>query len=288
MSESPAERAQVEPEAGAPPEPDEAQAEEPPPKSLDEVIAELQEESSEAAQEKEAADSHFADVSGRLAAVLGLQRDLQKATDTYAAMYPQLQADHSADQDYYETETETLTKVLGTATDQVAVLVEEARKALEDASTAVEDRTEELATAVAELDAAETTRKAKENTLKDYRQLGVTIGNRHKALKTQRDAVTKARQDEQWAVAYWLLTFRGYPELLDAPPPIIAPDDLPAALLDAVTELADAEQALAAKEAVVTRRRQALADAERRLADQKARGEADLRQKLAQLEPAED
>lgn len=256
--------------------------------TLEEAVARLTRESQQARDDKEAADSRYADVDGRLAAVLNLQRDIEKAGQAYGAVYPQLLADEKAYAEFHDSETENLKRLLGPATladleNQVAT----SAASLAQAQADVDAKSTALQAAVQDRDQADQVRKEKDAAAKELKNLGGTVAARHAKVKTFRDEITKARQAEFYALAYWLLEKRDYTVTLNGSPALVAPEALPDTLLQAVNGLADAERDFAQKAATAVKRQDDLAVAEKRLADEKSQGEARLRDDLKQLTPTE-
>jgi chromosome segregation ATPase len=233
--------------------------------TVEQAIARLEAESRAARDEKEAADSRLADADGRLTALRNLQKDSEKATLAYESVHDQLKIDQQGYLDYYEA----------------------SRSDYDKAAAAVEAKKADLAAAENRRDESNALRKQRADRVAQYKQLATTIGARHATLKSMRDEVAKARQSGQYALAYWLLEFRDFKSVLDeGSAALIDPGELPADLLAAVNALADAERDHAANENAVGKRRNELAEAERQLADQKAKGETRLRDQLKQLSPA--
>src|SRR4249920_1127265 len=122
VTEPPAENETAEPGPPAkdetaepgPPAEDETTEPGPPAKgeTVEEAIARLEAESKKAREEKEAADSRFTDVDGRLTALRNLQRDIDKAMLAYKSVRDQLKIDQQAYLDYQESEQESLEKQL--------------------------------------------------------------------------------------------------------------------------------------------------------------------------------
>ena len=151
-----------------------------------------------------------------------------------------------------------------------------------------------MTTATNALTAAETKsaeskkdRKAKAAVVTQYKQLAATIGAGHTKLKALRDEAVKARQAGQYALAYWLVTRPDFSSVLgETAKELIEPNDLPAKLLTAVNELAAADTADAENDKALAKARVALADANRKNAEQQSKGEADLRDELKKIPAA--
>jgi hypothetical protein len=256
--------------------------------TLEQAIARLQVESQKAQEAKEAADSRVADADGRLTALRNLQRDSEKARLAYESAREQLEIDQQGYRDFYESEEESLAKLLGPeAVAEVKKKSDDRQAAYDAAKAAVEAKKADLAAAEERRDAAAAVRKEKADQVSQYKALATTIGGRHAQLKAMRDEVTKARQAGQYALAYWLLELRDFRSVLDkGARDLIDPEELPAKLLAAVNELGDAERDYAASESAVGKRRIELAAAEKELADQKAQGETRLRDQLKQIAAA--
>jgi chromosome segregation ATPase len=256
--------------------------------TVEQAIARLEAESRAARDEKEAADSRLADADGRLTALRNLQKDSEKATLAYESVHDQLKIDQQGYLDYYESEEESLEKLLGPEmVAEVKNKSDASRSDYDKAAAAVEAKKADLAAAENRRDESNALRKQRADRVAQYKQLATTIGARHATLKSMRDEVAKARQSGQYALAYWLLEFRDFKSVLDeGSAALIDPGELPADLLAAVNALADAERDHAANESAVGKRRNELAEAERQLADQKAKGETRLRDQLKQLSPA--
>lgn len=258
-----------------------------PPETIAEAIARLEAERAAALTAKESADSAFADADGRLEALQKLQADIDKATEAYEGSFDQLKIEQQAYDDYDESERECLEDILGHLTGDVD-------RATAATDTALANAVQRVASAEHDVAAAERDRNDKDNTrlvaagrLTALQQLAATIAARHGLLRKIRDAVNKAHQDGDYALAYWLLKHGSYRDLLNGEPMLIDPDELPAALLEAVNALGDAEEALASCEATLAKQRQELTDAEAELADRKAKGEAELRDQLKTIVPSE-
>lgn len=256
--------------------------------TIEEAIARLEAAFAEARTEKEEADRTFADADGRLTALRNLKRDSETATLAYEKVHDQLTIDQQGYLDYNETEDDSLVKLLGPrAVAEVEEKVEAATAAHDEAVEAVEAAKAALAAAERRRDDSRSVVKERSDRVARYKQLPATIGARHARLKSMRDEVVKARQAGQYALAYWLLVCRDFRSVLDeASQELIEPEELPGRLLAAVNEVADAERDHAKHESTVTKRRNELAEAERRLADLKANGEARLRDQLKQISPA--
>jgi hypothetical protein len=266
-----------------------ADAAKPPPKTLDETIAEAQAEADTRKAAKEKADSESAASDGRLAALLALKKDSDKAVQTYTAAHEQLTIDQQAFEDYDDSARQDLEKQLKDAGKaKVTKLAADKRKADDDRKKEVATAQDNLQTAKDAATTAEQDRKAKADVVTQYKQLATTISARHATLKALRDEVTKARQVNQPGLAFWLLVRPGGfgTQLADADTLLIDPEKLPAQLLTTVSELAAAETAKAAADAAVVRRQAELATAQRALADQLANGEKQLRADLAKIPAA--
>jgi hypothetical protein len=258
-----------------------------PAETLEEAIARVRGERSEALAAKEAGDAAFADADGRLTVLEKLQSDIDKAKAAYEAAHDQLTIEQQAYDDYYDSEQESLTEILGHLTGTVDRWHADTRTELaaaERAVTSAKDRVEQAETNRKDADAD---RQVEATAVTELQQLVATIQTRHGQLRSIRDAVNKAHQEGHYALAYWLLKHGRYGELLNGKPALIDPDDLPAHLLAAVNELGDASKALALADAAVTKRRGELIAAEAHLADRKAKGEAELRVRLTQIVPTE-
>lgn len=255
--------------------------------TLDKAIARVTREYKVARAKKEAADSSFADVDGRLNALRNLQQEIDRASDSYEAAHAQLKIDQQAYRDYHESELECLKSLLGSETETVSRKSKAASDALQEADQAVKTAQRELEQAESRQEDADKVRQARAVDVDELRQLAATIRARHGQLKSIRDAVTTAHQDGYYGLAYWLLVLGPYEALLEDAPKLIDPDDLPGALLYAVTALSDAEKVHADRESDIGRRRNELIEAERHLADREANGETELRDELKQIVPTE-
>lgn len=259
-----------------------------PGETVDEAITELEGKVAEAREKKEAADRTLADADGRLTALRTLKPDSEKAAAAYEKVHDQLTIDQQSFRDYYESELDSLEKLLGPEAVAEVKKRADARKSDYDAAVAaVEAAKAALAAAEGQRAASDAARRAKADRVGRYKQLATTIGARQATLKSMQSEVAKARQAGQYALAFWLLECRDFKAVLDeGSAQLVEPDELPGRLLAAVNESADAERDHAANESAVTKRRSELAEAEKRLADQKSQGEARLREQLKQLSPA--
>jgi hypothetical protein len=256
--------------------------------TLEQTVERLTREAGTARAAKEEAESAFTQVDRRLTAVLNLQRDIAKATDTYTAAYEQLKRDQQSYGDFLKSEIETLEERLGDVKKDADQKVKDLNDAIGALHATADTKRTALATATTARDTAKSAVKDQTDVVARYRQLSATIAARHAQLKTMRDEAIKARQAGQYAVAYWLLKYRTYESTLTGEPAIVKPDEFPAELLGQVTTLTDRENTLAAAEADVVRCGQELAAAEKNLAAKETSGDADIRKELEALQAPEE
>lgn len=260
-----------------------------PPETVDQAIARLEREARAAKEAKDAADSAFAEVDGHLTALLNLQKDSDKAYQAYNAAYAQLKIDQQGFLDYYESERDQLRDLLGPKALELIDTKGEEKRAKDEAAEGA------VMTAKNALTAAETTsadsekdRKAKAAVVAGYKQLAATIGAGHTQLKALRDEAARARQAGQYALTYWLVVSRPQFQsvLVKTAAELIEPNKLPAALLEAVNKLFEADQVDEKNKKALEKCRGELKEAERRNTEQQTTGEAVLREELKQIPAA--
>lgn len=257
-----------------------------PPKTLDEAIARADKAAADAKSAKDRADGAFTIADSNRTVLTNLKRDSDKVLQAYEAAHPQLTIDQQSFADFSENEKESLDDLLGAATGDVARVVADKVKADEDSATALDAATTALAAVEGGRATAEAGRKASADALDRLKQLAIAIGAEHAKLKAQRDDVAKARQAGQYALAYWLLTERGFDDVLAAAEAeLIDPAALPTAMLEAAQALISAQRTEEAAVAAVAAASAALAEAERKDAEQRAKGEATLRAALVAIVP---
>lgn len=256
------------------------------PPTLEEQLAQLQEDLGDAKDAQTEANSTVTDLEQRITALTTLQGEIGQAESDYTDAHPELAENEQACREYLDYETKCLTEILGTATATVGDTVTTHESELSAAQQAVDDAKTTLERLEGELSDADEDRQEANAAADALKNMVATIESRLGSLDAIKTDVNAAHEDTHYALAYWLLTYGDFEEILNGDPALIDPDELADALHAAVNAASDAEEAHAAKELEVTGQQAALVEAEAALETLTKNSDESLREALKDIKPA--
>jgi hypothetical protein len=247
------------------------------------TVEELRQRLAEAQRAVEAAQAELA----RQEQKDKLEVDLAELVGAYRRDYPPLEVLDSAQRNYLSTERRCLREILTPeVADEVPEVAAEPVRAVADLEAAIAAHEADLAAAQVKLAAAVAARDRAKAAFDKLTRPAASIKARLSGAETAKSEVKKAHDAGQYAVALWMLDGR-FQQALDGEPPLVAPDDLAAAVRESWMRLADAEAACSAQDAAVKTASAELGAEKARLAELKRTLDAQMRQRLAALTTAE-
>jgi DNA repair exonuclease SbcCD ATPase subunit len=266
----------------------------PPPTEPDETLEQRLEQRlerlngalTEARDTQTKASFQVTDLQGRIAALTTLQNDIAKAKDDYTAARPDLVRGVEAHRQYYDYEAKCLTDIVGAAKVTIEQADTAAKTELADANEAVKNAKSTLDDLESQKGKADKERQRASTAADELKNLTATIRARLTKLDNIKSNVNAAQKDSHYALAYWLLAMGEFSAILEREPKLMAPTELRDALLDAVVERSNAEEACAKKEREVSQQQAVVVDAETHLKKMTKEFDQKLRDALIAIKPA--